>query len=116
MKIGENNKYVRMLIWKSYKKWIEIVYFEGVDRDAVNCPLCIKYTDDNCKDCPIFIESGENKCKNTPWFEWAVHQQKTHETILNKQIECDFCEKLAKEESNYIGRIYLEYFKRRNEK
>ena len=56
-------------------KWWRIRYQGGVDKLAVNCPLCKRVENKRgvimCSRCPVFAKTKERSCEGTPYSEWS---------------------------------------------
>ena len=85
----------------SILKWQKIVKGTGVDLGAENCPLCMKFMDDDifdCGRCPVAL-AGHDSCQDTPYELYAdlVNYGKfatTNDAKVVAQDEVDFLKSL----------------------
>lgn len=86
----------------SIEKWEDIVNHQGIDDGGNDCALCHQYI--LCLKCPIHELAGKFDCRDTPYQKWIKHQINEHPDLIfkSKKIKCKVCEKLAKEELEFL--------------
>ena len=88
----------------SIRKWKRIIEGTRKDNGMVNCPLCkIFYGLDDCAGCPVNEKKEQSYCEGTPYNKWAEHHVDIHTTTaFPRKIECEICERFAKQELKFL--------------
>jgi len=106
----------------SVLKWQKVVFEEGIDLGSDNCDCCQEFaSQDFCSyscSCPIVIETGDACCDSTPYGKWSDYMDDSEEQGLVKQDEWKVFDKksrkLAKDELEFLRRLYRNYSRRLN--
>jgi hypothetical protein len=98
------NKQTAEALEKSIKKWEDILNNEDVDLGTKNCALCELFHHYNCNHCPVKNKSGMTFCNDTPYEKWEIHHEEMHgdPSFTKRQPNCPICEKLAKDEIDFL--------------
>jgi len=91
---------------ESIRKWERIITGVESDKGQDDCPLCLFFKGDNgesdCVRCPVYDITMAAFCRFTPYVYWVEHQRKHHAYIVRWKVHCPECEKLAKNELNFL--------------
>ena len=96
--------------WESIQKWINVAFFNGLDKGGSNCPLCQYHNKeyDRCKTCIVAYTIDNTGCRDTPFWDWADHHLKCHSSspwLL--KVECPECQRLALKEVDFLYECYI---------
>ena len=92
----------------SIAKWEAIVAGNSGDKGTSNCPLCIKFADDECSDghecagCPVRKRVNDYGCVGTPYMSWLDYQRDSGKKFMPYKVFDDKSLRLAQAELDFL--------------